>query len=86
MLVQFPPQLPGPKQLWQTLTARKYRTTALRVALSVGSMLLVINHGAALVNQQMDRSRWISALLTYLVPYCVSIHGQSRGDNRQCHR
>jgi hypothetical protein len=50
--------------------------TALRVALVVGSILFTINHGVALVQGKMTRARWASALLTYCVPYAVSIHGQ----------
>jgi hypothetical protein len=50
--------------------------TAFKVALVVGSLLLLINHGVAILNRQMSRDRWISALATYLVPYMVNIHGQ----------
>ncbi|NEP47338.1 MAG: hypothetical protein F6K65_00175 [Moorea sp. SIO3C2] len=50
--------------------------TALRVALVVGSLLFVINHGSALLQGQMTQQRWISAGLTYMVPYLVNIHGQ----------
>ena len=50
--------------------------TALRVALVVGTILFSINHGNVLLKGKMERSRWISGLLTYAVPYCVSIHGQ----------
>ena len=50
--------------------------TALKVSVIVGSILLAINHGAALSQGKMTRDRWISGLLTYLVPYAVSIHGQ----------
>lgn len=53
-----------------------YRTHALKVAVIVGSILLAINHGAALTQNKMTRARWISALLTYGVPYMVSVHGQ----------
>lgn len=53
--------------------------TALRVAAVVGSILFVINHGTALLQGEMNRDRWLSAGLTYLVPYIVSIHGQSAG-------
>jgi hypothetical protein len=51
----------------------------LRVALVIGTLLFVINHGAAVRSNTMTRSRWISAGLTYLVPYAVSIHGQFMG-------
>lgn len=57
----------------------KLMPTALRVALVVGTMLLAINHGAALVQGRMTRDRWLSGLLTYLVPYAVNIHGQQMG-------
>jgi hypothetical protein len=56
--------------------------TALKVALVVGSLLLVINHGTALIKRKMTADRWVSAGLTYLVPYLVSIHGQCTATDR----
>ena len=50
--------------------------TALKVSVVVGSILFAINHGSALVKGQMNRERWVSAGLTYLLPYTVNIHGQ----------
>jgi hypothetical protein len=50
--------------------------TALKVAAMVGSLLFLINHDTAVVQGKMTRDRWISELLTYLVPYGVNIHGQ----------
>ncbi|MBD2501025.1 nitrate/nitrite transporter NrtS [Anabaena azotica] len=50
--------------------------TALKVAVVVGSILFMINHGHALLTGKMGRDRWISAMLTYVVPYFVNIHGQ----------
>lgn len=52
------------------------RPTALKVAVVVGSVLFTINHGAAVARGEMTRDHWVSGLLTYLVPYTVSIHGQ----------
>ncbi|NEO03165.1 MAG: hypothetical protein F6K50_49990 [Moorea sp. SIO3I7] len=60
--------------------------TALRVALVVGSVLFVINHGSALLQGQMNRERWISGGLTYIVPYLVNIHGQYTIRSRQTAR
>jgi hypothetical protein len=54
-----------------------FAPTGLKVALLVGSILFLINHGNALFQGQMSRDRWISAIMTYCVPYIVSIHGQS---------
>lgn len=61
-----------------------YRTNALKVAAIVGSILFAINHGTALTQNKMTRTRWISAVLTYGVPYMVSVHGQyvSRSQQR----
>ena len=50
--------------------------TGLKVAAIVGTLLLVINHSGAMINRQMTRSRWLSAGLSYGVPYLVSVHGQ----------
>lgn len=66
-----------PKDYWQALGDRQLQPTALRVALIVGTILFCINHGSAVFNGEMSRNRWISAILTYIVPYCVNIHGQA---------
>ena len=55
---------------------------AVRVAIVVGSLLFTINHGAALAQGKMTQGRWASALLTYCVPYCVSVHGQYTSQQR----
>lgn len=60
-----------------------YTTNALKVAVVVGSILFTINHGAALSENKMTRDRWISGLLTYGVPYMVSVHGQYVSRSRQ---
>ncbi|NEP17413.1 MAG: hypothetical protein F6J97_10985 [Leptolyngbya sp. SIO4C1] len=57
--------------------------TALKVAAIVGTALFAINHGPALVRGKMDKSRWVSAVLTYAVPYLVSIHGQYMNEVKQ---
>jgi len=59
---------------------------AIRVALVVGTVLFMINHGAALTQGKMTRVRWFSALLTYCVPYAVNIHGQYIMQDRQAIR
>ncbi|MEM9538411.1 MAG: nitrate/nitrite transporter NrtS [Cyanobacteria bacterium P01_E01_bin.42] len=58
------------------LCDRNFAPTGLKVAAIVGSLLFIINHGSALANQKMTRERWLSAILTYFVPYAVNIHGQ----------
>ncbi|MEM8502494.1 MAG: nitrate/nitrite transporter NrtS [Cyanobacteria bacterium P01_D01_bin.1] len=60
-----------------TLAQQRCRTTALRVAAIVGTVLFTINHGRAALDGEMNSGRWLSAMLTYCVPFMVSIHGQS---------
>ena len=64
------------KEFLMAWTGPQFRPTALRVAIIVGSVLFMMNHGNAAVNGKMSRDRWMAAFLTYLVPYTVSIHGQ----------
>ncbi len=64
------------RQYLFSLFARQWMLTALKVALIIGSLLFTINHGWALWTGQMTYERWISAILTYIVPFMVNIHGQ----------
>jgi hypothetical protein len=45
---------------------------ALGYAVVVGSILIAINHGGALVRGEVDSGRLLQMGLTALVPYCVS--------------
>ena len=47
---------------------------ALKIALVVGTLLILINHGQALLNFDMSITRWIQIALTYCVPYAVSTY------------
>lgn len=49
--------------------------TALKLAVLVGSLLLCIDRGDALLRHEMTLERWLSVVgLTYLMPYLVNIH------------
>ncbi len=60
-----------------------FRPTALKVSLVVGSVLFAVNHGAAVITGEMSIERWVSAAVTFLVPYTVSVHGQFVAKSRQ---
>lgn len=62
---------------FQTLNDRNAVSKSLKVAAVVGTILFGINHGSATLQNKMSRDRWISAAFTYVVPFMVSIHGQS---------
>jgi len=48
------------------------RRRAFKVALVVGSILLAINHGDALLKGQISLVRLLRMILTVIVPYAVS--------------
>ena len=49
-------------------------TRAVKVAAVVGCILVAINHGDALFAGDIDGVRLAKILLTFLVPYCVSVY------------
>jgi hypothetical protein len=56
-------------EAWRSGVVRR----ALLVALVVGTLLTLINQGDALIAAR--GLNWLKAVLTYLVPFCVSMHG-----------
>ncbi len=50
--------------------------TGVRTAVVVGSLLFVINHGLAFWRGDMTQERWVSVILSYVMPYLVSVYGQ----------
>ncbi|MDX8414544.1 MAG: nitrate/nitrite transporter NrtS [Mariprofundales bacterium] len=46
--------------------------TAFKFALIVGPILVVINHGDAILAGTMDTVAWLKCALTMLIPYTVS--------------
>ncbi len=67
---------------FREITTPQNQFMAMKVAMVVGSLLFLINHGQAVMNGKMTRSRWISGLMTYCVPYMVSLHGQHQGKKK----
>ncbi len=64
------------KEYLRSLFDQELIPTGLKTALIVGSLLVLINHGAALFRGEMNRERWISVFFNYLMPYLVSVYGQ----------
>ncbi len=52
---------------------------ALRVSLIVGTLLNLINHFDVLLGASLTTTAGLQMALTYVVPYCVSTHGQVWG-------
>jgi hypothetical protein len=55
-------------------TRRDIVIRSTKVALVVGSILGVINHGDAMLAGTLDVTRWLKIALTYVVPYAVSTY------------
>ena len=51
---------------------RRVVRRALAFAVIVGTVLIAINHGDALLAGDIDGTRWFKMALTLLVPYVVS--------------
>ena len=59
---------------WHLATRQAVVQRALRIALIVGTLLIIINHGPALLSGDLSPMRVLQILLTYLVPYGVSTY------------
>jgi hypothetical protein len=56
---------------------------AIRMALVVGTILGIINHGQAIVTGHFTADRLFSLLLTYCVPFSVSLFSQVQGKRQR---
>lgn len=59
---------------WEVASARNTVMRALRIALIVGVLIAIINHGDRIVMQGMNAMDWLKCALTFLVPYAVSTY------------
>jgi len=64
---------------WQRVRDPKVAGLALKVALVVGTILNAINHFDLLLGTPITTGTLVQIGLTYVVPYCVSTHGQVFG-------
>ena len=48
--------------------------SAFKVALVVGTILALINHGGAIIKLELDAKQLLPIALSYMVPYCVSTY------------
>ena len=67
---------------WPIATRSDVVQRALKSALIVGIILIVINHGDALMAAEIDGRSLAKMLLTLLVPYCVSTYSSVKAIQR----
>lgn len=62
--------------IWSLACSRKIAGNALRISLVVGTVLNLINQGAAIFSG--SGISWGHLLLNYLVPYCVASYSAAK--------
>jgi hypothetical protein len=65
--------------IWKQCLDPKVVWLAVRVAVVIGSVLTLINHFDLLLGAPVTSTVLAQIGLTYVVPYCVSTHGQVFG-------
>jgi hypothetical protein len=53
---------------------RDVMVRSLRVAVLVGTILVIINYGDKILGARLTRTDIVKIILTYCVPYCVSTY------------
>ena len=66
-------------------TRRDVVLRAAKTSVLVGTILVAINHGDALIAGQLDLVRLAKIALTFAVPYCVSTYASVRTSNDMNH-
>jgi len=56
---------------------------AIRVSLLVGTILVAINHGDAIMNNELSLERVLKMALNYLVPYLVASYSAVKALQQQ---
>mgnify|MGYP001800837604 CR=1 FL=1 len=60
--------------IWAIATDRSVVQRAAKIALIVGVVIALINHGDRFMTGTMDTKAWAKCALTFLVPYAVSTY------------
>lgn len=55
-------------------------TRGVKIALVVGSVLAILNHGDKIYSNTLSQGDFYRILITYLVPYCVSTYSAVRNE------
>lgn len=63
--------------IWNAFSDKRNLILALKMSLVVGTILNCINQGECFINQEMDQLNIPKLLITYTVPFFVSIYSTS---------
>ncbi|WP_299686738.1 nitrate/nitrite transporter NrtS [uncultured Tateyamaria sp.] len=64
----------NPPSFWTIAASPAVVRRAARIALVVGVVIALINHGDKMMSAAMDGMSWLKCAMTFLVPYCVSTY------------
>jgi hypothetical protein len=67
------------KKFFAAATEKGTITASAKVALLVGSILALINHGDRIfLHGSMHALDWVKVAVTYCVPFCVATYGAAK--------
>lgn len=72
-----------PRSIYSFATERATLIDAIKVALLVGAILNIINQGDALMGNGETQVHWPKLILTFCVPFCVSVYAATRAKIRR---
>lgn len=67
----------GLKLFFKNFFRRETVLRAIKVALVVGPILIIINHHDVLLNLEFSNDLYFKCFLTFFVPYCVSAYSSA---------
>ena len=62
----------------KNLFRRETIVRAIKVALVVGPILIIINHHDSILNFELSNNLYFKFALTFLVPFCVSAYSSAQ--------
>ena len=63
---------------WELALSKRVAFNAIRIALFIGTLLNVINQGAAIL--AWDGISWGHVALNFIVPYCVATYSATKNE------
>jgi len=69
-----PPRSSTPIPVWRIALRRDVVERSIRVAIVVGTILVLINHASGLMHANISLTEGVQMALTYCVPYCVATY------------
>jgi hypothetical protein len=66
------------REFWELALSRRVAFNAIRIALFIGTLLNVINQGAAIL--AWDGIAWGHVALNFVVPYCVATYSATKNE------